>query len=76
MQIELQRDIVNQHEIDMNHEVDALIRENKIDSNTASSLINDIGFGHSISRKLLDAATALWLRDREIKELGEEYGYE
>ena len=75
-QIELQRDIVNQSEIALNHEVDSLIRENRIDSSAASSLINDIGFAHSISRKLLNSATTLWVKDRDIKELGSEYGYE
>jgi len=75
-QIELQRDIINENEIALNYEVDSLIRENKIDSNTASSLINDIGFAHSISKKLLNSATTLWVKDKEIKELGDEYGYE
>ena len=75
-QIELQRDIINENEISLNHEVDSLIRDNKIDSNAASSLINDIGFAHSISKKLLNSAITLWVKDEEIKELGDEYGYE
>ncbi|MDH3633923.1 MAG: Na/Pi cotransporter family protein [Gammaproteobacteria bacterium] len=75
-EIEVQRDIVNENEIKLNHEVDSLIRENKIDPNTASSLINDIGFAHSISKKLLSSAITLWVKDQEIKELGDEYGYE
>jgi phosphate:Na+ symporter len=75
-QIEVQRDIVNKSEIRLNHEVDALIRDNKIDSSTASSLINDIGFAHSISKKLLSAAITLWVRNEEVKKLGDEYGYQ
>jgi phosphate:Na+ symporter len=75
-QIEVQREIVNKSEVRLNHEVDTLIRDNKIDSNTASSLINDIGFAHSISKKLLRAAITLWVRNEEVKKLGDEYGYE
>jgi phosphate:Na+ symporter len=70
-QIEVQRNQSNENEFAMNHEVDALIRENKIDSSTASSLINDIGFAHSISKKLLNSAITLWVKDKEIKELGD-----
>ena len=55
-QIEVQRNNAIESEITLNHEVDALIRENKIDPGTASSLINDIGFTHSISKKLLKSA--------------------
>jgi phosphate:Na+ symporter len=72
-QIETQKDVLAESEFALNHEVDAMIRENKIDSKTASSLINDIGFAHSISKKLLDSAITLWVRDKELKELGESY---
>jgi phosphate:Na+ symporter len=75
-QIEVQRSGSSDNEITMNHEVDSLIRENKIDPSTASSLINDIGFTHSISKKLLKSAVTLWVKDEAIKELGDEYGYE
>ncbi|MDH3388138.1 MAG: Na/Pi symporter, partial [Gammaproteobacteria bacterium] len=75
-QIEVQRASSKENEIRMNQAVDALIRENKIDSNSASSLINDIGFTHSISKKLLKAAVTLWVRNDEIQELGDEYGYQ
>ena len=75
-QIEIQREHLNESEIALNREVDSLIRDNKIDSLTASSLINDIGFSHSISKKLLKSAVTLWVKDEEIKELGDEYGYE
>ncbi len=75
-QIEVQKVKSKEHEAEMNHEIDALIRENKIDSNTASSLINDIGFTHGISKKLLKSAVTLWVKEDEIKELGDEYGHE
>ena len=75
-QIEVQKQLSKENEIRMNQAVDSLIRENKIDSNSASSLINDIGFTHSISKKLLTSAVTLWVKEAEIKELGDEYGYQ
>jgi len=73
--IEVEKINAKEREIAQNYEVDALIREHKIDSRSASSLINDISFAQSISKKLLTCAETLWVRDEEIKELGDEYGY-
>jgi phosphate:Na+ symporter len=75
-QITTQKNLSRESEFVLNHEVDALIRENKLDPSTASSLINDIGFAHSISKKLLESASTLWVRDKEIKELEESYEYQ
>lgn len=55
-----------------NGRIDNLIRNNKISSEMATSLINDSGFAYSISRKLLHVATILWVEDREIQKLGDE----
>ena len=74
--IEVQRQTEKEHEISLNREVDALIRENKIDSASATSLINDIGFAHSIGKKLLNSAATLWVKDQDIIQLGDEYGHE
>lgn len=73
--IEVEKVNVKEREIAQSYEVDALIRAQKIDSNSASSLINDISFAQSISKKLLTCAATLWVRDEEIKDLGDEYGY-
>ncbi len=73
-QIEVQRASSSESEITLNHDVDALIREHKIDSGSASSLINDIGFTFSICKKLFSSAVTLWVKDDAIKELGDEYG--
>jgi len=73
--IEVEKVNAKQREIAQNHEVDALIRAHKIDSHSASSLINDISFAQSISKKLLTCAAILWVRDADIKDLGDEYGY-
>ncbi len=60
----------------MNKNIDLLIRENKIDSKMASSLINDVGFTASISKKLLKSASILWVKEQEVIDLGDEYEYE
>ena len=39
----------------------------------ATSLINDVGFTFSICRKLLKSAAVLWVKEEEIKQLGDEY---
>jgi hypothetical protein len=67
---------VNKSEIRLNHEVDALIRDNKTDSKTASLRINEIGLAPRISKKLLSAVITLWARNEEVKKLGDEYEYE
>lgn len=63
------------NELKMSKNIDLLIRDNKIDSKMASSLINDMGFTYSISKKLLKTASVLWVKDQEIIELGDEYEY-
>ncbi|MCW8929698.1 MAG: Na/Pi symporter [Gammaproteobacteria bacterium] len=63
------------NEVGISKNIDMLIRDNKIDSKMASSLINDVGFTYSISKKLLKTASVLWVKDQEIIELGDEYEY-
>lgn len=75
-QFEVLKQKANDNEVALHHNIDTLIRENKIDSKMASSLINDVGFTHSIGKKLLKTASVLWVNDQEIKELGDEYEYE
>ena len=74
-QIEVQKEKAVDNEKLLNQNIDALIRENKISSTMASSLINDVGFTFSICRKLLKAATILWVKEEEIRQLGNEYEY-
>jgi len=74
-QIQVLKEKANDNEIAMSKNIDSLIRENKIDSKMASSLINDAGFTFSISKKLLKTASVLWVNDLEITELGDEYEY-
>jgi phosphate:Na+ symporter len=74
--IEVKKTESASNEVRMNSMIDTLIREHKIDSKMASSLINDIGFTHSICRKLLNAAAVLWVNDEEVQVLGDEYELE
>jgi len=73
--IEVQKEKTIDNELLLNKNIDALIRENKISSAMASSLINDVGFTFSICRKFLKAATTLWVEEEQIKQLGDEYEY-
>ncbi len=73
--IEVQKKKANDNEKLLNKNIDTLIREGKIDTAMASSLINDVGFTFSICRKLLKSAAILWVKEPEIKQLGEEYEY-
>jgi len=55
-----------------NNRIDTFIRENKISTTMATSLINDSGYAHNISKKLIEVAKILWIEDKQIQELGEE----
>jgi phosphate:Na+ symporter len=74
-QIEVLKEKARDNEMFLTQNVDTLIREHKIDSKMASSLINDVGFTHSISKKLLQSASVLWVKDKELEALGDEYEY-
>ena len=54
-----------------NGHIDSLIRENKINTKMATSLINDSAFSYNISKKLISVASILWIKDKNISELGE-----
>ncbi len=54
-----------------NEKIDSLIRDEKIDTKMATSLINDATFTHDISKNLIEAATILLIESKEIQELGE-----
>lgn len=49
--------------------IDKLIRESMIDSKMATSLINDSAFAYDISRKLIEVATTLWIKDPELQKI-------
>lgn len=53
-----------------NGKIDSLIREDKIDSKSATSLINDNAFTYDIATKLIESAITLWVKDKDIRTLG------
>jgi phosphate:Na+ symporter len=71
--IEVQKEKLQEYERQFNKTIDTLIREDKITSKMASSLMNDVGFTHSICKKFLKSAIILWVKDKEIRALGDEY---
>ncbi len=73
-QLQVLKEKAIDNEVSLNKNIDTLIRDNKIDSKMASSLINDVGFTHSIAKKLFRTAAVLWVNDELITELGDEYG--
>ena len=72
-QLELLRDKIKQLKSMKNNKIDTLIRENKIDSKMATSLINDSLLTYDVVKKLVAVATILWINNKEIRELGEKY---
>lgn len=49
--------------------IDKSIREDKIDSKMATSLINDSSYTYDICKRLIEVATTLWIKDSEIREI-------
>jgi phosphate:Na+ symporter len=70
--IELLKENTKALESIKNSRIDTLIRENKIDSKMATSLINDSVFAYDVTQKLIQVATILWIKDRDIRTLGVE----
>ncbi|NOR57380.1 MAG: Na/Pi cotransporter family protein, partial [Sulfurimonas sp.] len=65
----------NIEKLDMidNGHIDSLIRNNKIETKMATSLINDSSFTYDISKNLINAASLLWIKDSDIKNLRSGY---
>ena len=70
--IKILEDNLNKLDMIQNGRIDHLIREHKIDAKMATSLINDSSFAYDISKKLISVATILWIKNEDIRELGEE----
>ena len=67
----LKQDIDNLDLIESGH-IDSLIRNDKIHTKMATSLINDSSFAYQISKNLIHTASILWIKDSEVKNLGDE----
>ena len=63
---------LNSLDLIQNGKIDELIRNKKIDTSMATSLINDASFGLYICKRLIDITMILWVEDDVLIELGEE----
>jgi phosphate:Na+ symporter len=72
-QLELLRDKIRELKDIKNNTIDSLIRENKIDTKMATSLINDSLLAYDVAKKLIAVATIVWIKNKNIRELGEKY---
>ena len=55
--------------------IDTLIRDDKIDSKMATSLINDTSTAYNICTKLITIASILFIQNRTLHEIGEDDEY-
>jgi len=67
--VEILHKDTNSLDLIQNGRVDSLIRDNSINQKMATSLINDSSFAYSISHKLIHVASALWIKNSDIKDL-------
>ncbi|MDQ1264481.1 MAG: phosphate:Na+ symporter, partial [Campylobacterota bacterium] len=68
--LELLRESIKNLDSIKNNKIDSLIRENNIDSKMATSLINDSAFAYDVTQRLIEVATILWIKNKEIRKLG------
>lgn len=73
-QIESIRVEMEKMDILTNDHIDEMVRKDKIDTEMATSLINDSSYAYAIAENLLEMATILWIEDPQIRgiELEEE----
>ncbi|MEA3522982.1 MAG: Na/Pi symporter [Campylobacterota bacterium] len=67
-QIHILAEISQELDIMKSNRIDTLIRDKKIDTMMATSLMNDSDYAYQISKKLLDIARILWIEDKDIRE--------
>ena len=67
--IEILKQDVDKLDLIENGRIDALIRNDMIETKMATSLINDSAFAYDISKNLIRTASTLWIKDIDIKNL-------
>ncbi|QOY52920.1 Na/Pi cotransporter family protein [Candidatus Sulfurimonas baltica] len=72
LKIKLLKEDVKDLDIIANGRIDTIIRNNSITSKMATSLINDSSFAYDISKRLIEVAVTLFIKDKEIKTLAGE----
>lgn len=68
-QIELIREDAKEMDLLSSERIDELVRQKKIDTEMATSLMNDSAFAYQIVIKLLEMATILWIKDAEMRAI-------
>lgn len=71
-QIQLDKDRLQRLDVIKNGRIDTLIKEQKISSKMATSVINDTSNALTICSNLLSIANIMFIRDNQLRELGEE----
>jgi phosphate:Na+ symporter len=69
--IQEQKDITETFNTSINNHIDELIRNEKITSKMATSLINDSTTTYNICTNLLRIANIIFIRDESLRKLGE-----
>ncbi len=73
--IETLKEKINRLDIIETGKIDLLIREDKISSKMATSLINDTSTAHNICKKLVSIATIIYIQSEHLLEIGEDDEY-
>ena len=71
-QLQIDKDRLQNLDVIHNGRIDSLIKEEKITSKMATSIINDTSSAYTICSNLLSIANVLFIRDKNLRELGEE----
>ncbi len=69
--IQVDKDRLQNLDVIGNGRIDSLIKEEKITSKMATSVINDTSNAYEICTNLLNVANILFIRDKKLRELGE-----
>ncbi|NVJ52592.1 MAG: Na/Pi cotransporter family protein [Campylobacteraceae bacterium] len=71
-QIQVDKEGLQNLDVIHNGRIDSLIKEEKITSKMATSVINDTSNAYTICSNLLTIANTLFIRDNKLRQLGEE----
>ncbi|MEA3372929.1 MAG: Na/Pi cotransporter family protein [Campylobacterota bacterium] len=69
-QVEVIKQDVQEMDEDANRRIDELVRNDKITTHMATSLMNDSAIAYDIVENLLEMATILWIKDADIRRIG------
>ncbi|RXK06150.1 Na/Pi cotransporter family protein [Halarcobacter bivalviorum] len=70
-QIQVDKERLQKLDVIHNGRIDSLIKDEKITSKMATSIINDTSTAYTICTNLLNIANVMFIRDKNLRELGE-----